>query len=69
MAERLEGGGGSVLDRRYVLDLMHGHKSWGHRPSHTYNAGTEHVGFSPTRKALLVPSAKRREVGGESHEG
>ena len=33
------------------------------------NAGTEHVGFSPTRQALLASSAKRREVFGESHEG
>ena len=29
----------------------------------------EHVGFSPTRQILLAPSAKRREVFGESHEG
>ena len=34
------------------------------RPSHT-----EHVGFSPTRQTLLAPTAKRREVLGESHEG
>ena len=40
-----------------------------HRPSHPYYAGTEHVGFSPTRQTLLAPSAKRREVFGESHEG
>ena len=33
------------------------------------NAGTEHVGFSPTRKTLLAPSAKRREVLREAHEG
>ena len=39
------------------------------RPSHTYSAGTERVGFSPTRQTLLAPSAKRREVFGESHEG
>ena len=30
--------------------------------------GTEHVGFSPNRQALLAPSEKRREVLGESHE-
>ena len=30
--------------------------------------GTEHVGFSPTRKALLAASAKRREVYDESHQ-
>ena len=29
----------------------------------------EHVGFSPTRQTLLAPSAKRREVFGESHKG
>ena len=38
------------------------------RPSHPHNAGTENVGFSPTRQALLAPSSKRREVFGESHE-
>ena len=38
------------------------------RPLHAYNAGTEHVGFSLTRPTLLAPSAKRREVLGESHE-
>ena len=43
--------------------------SYDHRPSHPYNAGTEHVGFSPTRQTLPAPSAKRREVIGESHEG
>ena len=42
---------------------------YGHRPSHPYYAGTEHVGFSPTRETLLAPSTKRREVFGESHEG
>ena len=29
------------------------------RPSHPYNAGTEHVGFSPTCRALLAPSTVR----------
>ena len=28
-----------------------------HRPSHPYNAGTEHVGFSPTRQTLPAPNA------------
>ena len=32
-------------------------------------AGTEHVGFSQTRQALLAPSAKRREVFGKSNGG
>ena len=52
-----------------VLDIMHGRSRHRHRLSHPCNAVTEHVGFSPTRKALLAPSAKRREVFGESHEG
>ena len=43
--------------------------SYGYRSSHPYNVGTEHVGFSPTRQTLLAPSAKHREVLGESHEG
>ena len=40
-----------------------------HTPSHPYNAGTEHVGVSPTRQTSLAPSTKRGEVFGESHEG
>ena len=39
------------------------------RPLHPYHAETEHVGLSPTRQTLLVPSATRREVFHESHEG
>ena len=39
------------------------------RPSHPCYAGTEHIGFSPTRQTLLAPREKRREVFGESHEG
>ena len=39
------------------------------RPKHPYNEGTEHAGFSTTRQTLLAPSAKRREMFGESHEG
>ena len=39
------------------------------RPSHPYNAGMEHVGFSPTGgRHVLAPSARRLEVFGESHE-
>ena len=34
----------------------------------TYNAGTEHVGFSPTRQTFLAPNVKRREVFSESHK-
>ena len=48
---------------------MHVAVSYDRRPSHPYYAGKEHVGFSPTRQTLSVPSAKRREVFGESHEG
>ena len=33
------------------------------------SAGTERVECSPTRQTLLAPSAKRRGVLGESHEG
>ena len=48
---------------------MHGRSRmtiW-YRPSHSYNAGTEHVAFSPIRQTLLAPpwgvqlfSARRR---------
>ena len=31
------------------------------RASHPCNAGTEHVGYSPTRPTLISPSAKRRD--------
>ena len=53
-----------------VLDIMHGRSRMTIDPCiPTYHAGTEHVGFSPTRQALFAPSEKRREVSGESHEG
>ena len=42
--------------------------SYTHRPSHTYFAGTEHVGFQPIQQILLSPRAKRRNVLGEWHE-
>ena len=42
--------------------------SYEHRPSHPYNPGTEHVGFSTTTQALLAPRATRRGVFGESHD-
>ena len=63
--------GEDVLDTRDVLDLMHGRgrMTINRKPSRPYNAGTEHARFSPTRQPLLAPSAKRREVSGESHEG
>ena len=49
--------------------VVHGRSRMTIRRSHPYNAGTEDVGFSPTRQILLAPSAKRREVFDESHEG
>ena len=48
-----EGGGGREC-------LCHGcPQSYDHGPSHPCNAGTEHIGFSPTRQTLLAPSAKQ----------
>ena len=38
------------------------------RPWHPHDVGTEHVGFSLTKQTSCAPSAKRREVFGESHE-
>ena len=61
---------GGVLDRRDVLDRMHGRSRMTVDPRIPTNTGAEHVGFSPTRQTLLVaPSAKRRDVSVESHEG
>ena len=37
--------------------------------SHSCNIGTEHVGLSQTRQTSHAPSAKRREVFSEWHEG
>ena len=65
----VNGMGGGAYSRRDVLDIMHGRSRMTIVPSHPYNAGTEHVGVSPTRQTLLAPSAKHREVSGESHEG
>ena len=56
-------GGGVLISGTAVVSRPYG------RPLHPYNAGTEHVGFSPTRQALLAPSTKRREAFHESHEG
>ena len=38
--------------------IMDGRSRNDHRPSPPYNAGTEHVGFSPTRQALLAPTKR-----------
>ena len=40
-----------------------------HRPSHPYDAGTAHVGLSPTTQTTRAPSAERGDVFGDSHEG
>ena len=48
---------------------MHGRSRTAIGPRELAYAGTEHVGFSPTRQTMLGPSAKRCEVLGESHEG
>ena len=56
------GGGGCT-------QFVHDPSQYDRRPSHPSYAGTEHVGFSPTRQIWLAPSAKRREVLGEPHEG
>ena len=40
------------------------------KSSYPYNARTGgHVGFSPTRQALLAPSVTRSDMFGESREG
>ena len=41
---------------------------YNHRPLHPHKAGTEHVGFPPTRHTLLAPNAKCREVFDELRE-
>ena len=37
--------------------------------AHPYYAGMEHVGLPTPRHTLFAPTAKRREVFSESHEG
>ena len=63
--DRQRGGGGGGCTH-----FMHGRsiKAIAVRPSHTYKARTEHVGLSPTRQTSRAPSAKRRDVFGESYE-
>ena len=53
----------TVLDVLVLCALGASHRPRTSRPSHAYNAGTEHVVFSPARQTLLAPSAKRRDVG------
>lgn len=43
--------------------------SYERRPSHTYNADTERIGFTPTRQTSRDPREKRLDVFGEPHEG
>ena len=60
---RWGGGGGGGCTQ-----FVHGRSRMTINPRIFTNAGRERVGFSPTRQTLLAPSAKRREVFGESHE-
>ena len=45
--------------------VVHGRSRMTIDPRILTNAGTEQVGFSPTRQTLVAPSAKHREVFGE----
>ena len=58
------GGGG-----RGCTHVVHAGSRMTIDPRIPYNDGTEHIGFSTTGQTLLAPSAKRRAVFGESHEG
>ena len=49
-----EGGEGGIY-------FTHGRSSMTVRPSHPYNAGTEHVGFSQTRQAMRGEGGGGRE--------
>ena len=55
------GGGGDRFMRNHSLNTIDSR--------YPYNAGTEHVGFSPTRQISCSQSAKRCEVFGESQDG
>ena len=69
---RIGGGGGvggGVAEAGGVYSFHAWPQSYDHRPLHPSNAGTEPVGFLPTRLTLFASSAIRREVFGESHEG
>ena len=57
---------GGNLERGGGTQFVHGRSR---RPSHDCYAGTERVGFSPTKQTLLAPSAKRREVFGGARGG
>ena len=59
-----------AVTSRTIGSQGRGTRAWPYhrRPSHHYNAGTGHVGFSPTRQALRAPSAKHREAFCVLHE-
>ena len=62
--------GREVLDRRNVLDLIYGRSHMAIDPRIPTMLGRSVSGFHrPGRHRLLAPSAKRREVSGESQEG
>ena len=52
-----------------VLDIIHGRSRMHINPRLPTMPGRSTWGFSPTRQTLLAPSAKRRQVFGESHKG
>ena len=54
---------------RWTHFVMHGRGGMTIDPRILTMPGRQPVGFSRTRDTLLAPSAKRREVFGESHEG
>ena len=49
--------------------INHDRSPYDHRTSHPYNATTDKVEFSPTSQTSRAPSAKRREMFRELHEG
>ena len=63
------GGGGGVLDRRDVLDIMHGRSRMTIDPRIPGMPGRRARWVFTEYVDLLAPIAKRREVLGESHEG
>ena len=63
---RRRGGGGRGRGNNH---FMHGRNPYENRPSHTHNAGMEHVGVSPSRQTSRASSAKLCETFGESQEG
>ena len=57
-----------IVDEGRLLMIVHA-VVIGPFTSHSYKAGTEHAGFSPDQARTQSPSAKRRGVFSESHEG